>query len=85
MGIFWASDTERKEKEIRTAINSINMIFRKMSQIEYLRTSQTKEQILQDVETFFAEINPFMQTINSIWKQDEGKYSNTKVMTPDGR
>ena len=85
MGIFWTSDTEQKEKEIREAINSINMIFRKMDQINDLSSVRTKEQICQDIVACFAEIDPFMQTINSIWKQNEGKYSNTKVLTPDGR
>lgn len=85
MGLFWISDTERKETEIKEAVNSINMIFRKISQIDYLRLDRTKEQILQDVETCFVEINPFMQTINSIWKQDEKKYGNTQVLTPDGQ
>ena len=28
MGLFWTSETERKEKEIREAVNSINMILR---------------------------------------------------------
>ena len=31
------------------------------------------------------EINPYMQQINAIWQQDERRFGNTKVLTPDGR
>lgn len=46
MGLFWTSDTEQNEKEIREAINSINMIFRRMDQIDDSSTDRTRKQII---------------------------------------
>ena len=45
MGLFWTSETERKEKEIREAVNSINMILRRMDTIDDFGTGRSKEQI----------------------------------------
>lgn len=85
MGLFWTSEVERKEKEIRDAVNSINMILRKMDTIDDFSTGRSKEQIFRDLQPCIMEINPYMQQINAIWQQDEHRFGNTKVLTPDGR
>lgn len=85
MGLFWTSETERKEKEIREAVNSINMILRRMDTIDDFGTGRSKEQIFRDLQPCIMEINPYMQRIKAIWQLDECRFGNTKVLTPDGR
>ena len=85
MGLFWTPETERKEKEIREAVNSINMILRRMDTIDDFGTGRSKEQIFRDLQPCIMEINPYMQRINAIWQLDECRFGNTKVLTPDGR